>query len=174
MLGQAAAPRLLIPLYIQPGEEVKSCPVWHFPSRYPENTSQYLAGSAALLGDVGVGSCEALAPYGLGRNAKARVFPVLVPKQPRSVPSNWQRGNEESALSSGTASVQLDCIWVTHMIQQELSAQLSLRVLSCAPVCGSWHMPHHLAWMALSLGQVVPARQRQDFVQRSCCQTWWC
>lgn len=53
------------------------------------------------------------------------------------------------------------------MIQQELSAQLSLRVLSC----GSWHMPHHLALMALSLGQVLPARQRQDFVQDSCCQT---
>lgn len=82
LLGQAVAPRLLIPLYIQPGEEVKSLPVWHFPSRYPGNTSQYLSGSAALLGDVGVGSHEALAPYGLGRNAKARVFPVLVPKQP--------------------------------------------------------------------------------------------
>lgn len=53
------------------------------------------------------------------------------------------------------------------MIQQELSAQLSLTVLRC----GSWHMPHGLALMGLSLGQVLPARQSQDCVQDSRCQT---
>lgn len=57
-----------------------------------------------------------------------------------------------------------------HMIQQELSAQLSLTVLRC----GSWHMPHGPASMGLSLGQVLPARQSQDRVQDSCCQTSWC
>lgn len=60
------------------------------------------------------------------------------------------------AFSPGTASVQLDCTWVTHMIQQELLTQLSLTLLSCAPGCSSWHMPLQLVSMGLSLGHILP------------------